>query len=115
MAKYLGRRRKAGQALQAPQCHCSRVGDTHAVVAISTTIMERGIHSPKQLTTDTTWGRCELGTLPLPPLLWAGTPWVALAPRGDDPTTPTPQLTVGAELLQRRVFILMGQRILRVR
>lgn len=35
---------------------CPRVGDTHAVVAISTTIMERGNHRPKQLTTDTTWG-----------------------------------------------------------
>lgn len=71
MAKYLGRRRKrrrkAGQALWAPRCPCPGAGDTHIVVAISTTIMERGIHSPKQLTTDTTWEICKLGTLPLPP------------------------------------------------
>lgn len=68
MEKYLGRRRrKAGQAPWAPWCPCPRVADTHAVVAISTTIMERGIHSPKQLTTDTTCGRHELGTLLLPP------------------------------------------------
>lgn len=46
---------------------CPRVGDTHAVVAISTTIMERGNHRPKQLTTDTTWGTREFGTLTFPP------------------------------------------------
>lgn len=93
---------------------CPRVGDTHAVVAISTTIMERGNHRPKQLITDTTWGTSELGTLTLP-LLWADTPWVALVPQVLPPSTPTAQLTVGAELLQQRVFILIGQRILRKR
>lgn len=68
MAKYLGRRRrKAGQAPWTPRCPCPGFGDTHDVVAISTTIMERGIHSPKQLTTETTWESHELGTLMLPP------------------------------------------------
>lgn len=59
MAKYLEKRRrrkKALQALWAPRCPCPGLGDTHVVVAISTTIMARGIQSPKQLTTDTTWG-----------------------------------------------------------
>lgn len=89
MEKYLGRRRrKAGQAPWAPRCPCPRVANTHAVVAISTTIMERGIHSPKQLTTDTTWGRHELGTLLLPPscgLAPLGQPW---PPRVLPSTTP---------------------------
>lgn len=96
MAKYLGRRRKrrrkAGQALWAPRCPCPGAGDTHIVVAISTTIMERGIHSPKQLTTDTTWEICKLGTLPLPPpppqgLACLGWPW---PPPVMPPTTPHP-------------------------
>lgn len=94
MAKYLGRRRKrrrkAGQALWAPRCLCPGAGDTHIVVAISTTIMERGIHSPKQLTTDTTWEICKLGRLPLPPtqgLAPLGWPW---PPAVMPPTTPHP-------------------------
>lgn len=92
----------------------SGIGDTHAVVAISTTIMERGIHNPKQLTTDTTWGRHKLGTLLLPTPV-GRQPLGGPGPLSDVPTALAPQLTVGAELLQQRVFILMGQRILRMR
>lgn len=73
------------------------------MVAISTTIMERGIHSPKQLNTATTWRRHGLGTVLSPIPMGVRTPQ----------RHPQAQLTVGAELLQQRVFILMGQLVLR--
>lgn len=53
---------------EAARPHCPSSGLTHIVVAISTTIMERGIHSPKQLNTVTTWRRHVLCTVlsPIP-------------------------------------------------